>query len=163
MSSNGPPKMPPGNPFDDRGPGLRAFIIVMMIVSIISVLLRFWSRTLMTKESRGIPRIWWDDWLALSALPLILASGVVMLDMIRLGLGKHTWVIPPTELLPIMNRLFAVYFLYNSGLTFAKASGLVFYQRVFSAPTMYKWFSRSLTVMHAINFGPYIGNIYLIM
>jgi hypothetical protein len=94
--------------------------------------------------------------------PFIIASGAVMFDMLRLGLGRHIWAIEPTHILPLMNRLFAVYYAYNTGLVLAKASGLLFYQRVFSAPTVYRWFSVALNATHALNFGTYMGNIYLI-
>jgi hypothetical protein len=62
------PVMPPGNPLDDRGPGLRNFLIFLVMLTAVSAGLRFWSRMLMSAESRGIPRFWWDDWLAFSAV-----------------------------------------------------------------------------------------------
>ena len=46
-----------------RGPNIVAVSIVMLVVSIVSVILRFWSRFL---SQQG--RFWWDDWAALMAL-----------------------------------------------------------------------------------------------
>jgi hypothetical protein len=69
MTSNTtqPIVMLPGS-YDDRGPGLRAFVIVLLIVMILSITLRFWSRALAKAGADPTPRFWWDDWLSLLAL-----------------------------------------------------------------------------------------------
>lgn len=50
----------------DRGAALLAYTIVFMIIPVIAIGLRFWSRAISSSE-RG-PRYWWDDWTALSSL-----------------------------------------------------------------------------------------------
>ena len=51
-------------PHDDLGPGLNAMTITMMVLSIIAVALRFWSRFIVTSGKK----FWHDDWLALVGL-----------------------------------------------------------------------------------------------
>ena len=64
------PLSPPGLEHDDRGPALRAFIIVMVVFSCISVILRFWSRLLHPTDGLAgfQQQLWWDDWMVLAAL-----------------------------------------------------------------------------------------------
>jgi len=85
-----------------------------------------------------------------------------MLDVIKLGFGKHTWYLKPANVVPILSRLFAVYYLYNTGLTLAKMSCLLFYTRIFSSAHVFKWFSKAIWVAHTLNLGVYIGNILTI-
>ena len=51
---------------NDRAAGLLAFGVVLMLISILAVGLRFWSRALGSSD-RGM-RYWWDDWTALANL-----------------------------------------------------------------------------------------------
>jgi hypothetical protein len=82
--------------------------------------------------------------------------------MIRLGLGRHIWTVAPENVLPILKRLFAVYYCYNAGLTVAKASCLLFYTRIFSAPRTSTWLSRAIWITHALNFGVWMGSVLLV-
>lgn len=53
----------------DRGPGLQAFVIVMTIVTVLSILLRFMSRSLSPRHpGQHHARFWLDDWTALAAV-----------------------------------------------------------------------------------------------
>lgn len=53
----------------DRGPGLQAFVIVMTIVTVLSILLRFISRGLSPMPpGEHHTRFWLDDWTALAAV-----------------------------------------------------------------------------------------------
>ena len=51
------------SPDPNRGLGLTAFCIVMMILSILAVVLRIWSRLISKKL-----KFWWDDWCAIASL-----------------------------------------------------------------------------------------------
>lgn len=53
---------------ENRGPGLRAFNIVMIIVVVTAICLRFLSRALGSSGPGQKPRFWWDDWVALLAV-----------------------------------------------------------------------------------------------
>lgn len=50
----------------DSGQSLRGFAISMIILSIVAVVLRFWSRVL-SGASKGV-LFWWDDWTVLLGL-----------------------------------------------------------------------------------------------
>lgn len=54
---------------DDRGPGFRAFLIVMTVIMVVALILRFISRTMLPKSARNYENslIWWDDYIALAA------------------------------------------------------------------------------------------------
>lgn len=82
--------------------------------------------------------------------------------MIRLGLGRHIWVVPLENTMPLMKRLFALYYCHNTGLAVAKASCLLFYTRIFGAPSASKWFRRAIYATHALNFGVWMGFMLLI-
>ncbi|KAF1994671.1 hypothetical protein P154DRAFT_539418 [Amniculicola lignicola CBS 123094] len=153
--------MPPGS-FDDRGPGLRNLVIVIVCIMILSVVLRFWSRALVKTGVGSTSRFWWDDWLALLALPLLSTGGALLLDMIRLGMGRHTWDIPPENIVPLVKRLFALFYCYHAGLVVAKASCLLFYTRLLGSPASSTWLARGIHVTHMLNFGAWMGTVYLV-
>lgn len=63
------PKMSTQMPDDvsDPKPGLQAFFVVMIVITITSVSLRFWSRRLRSSETNQRYRFWLDDWFAFPA------------------------------------------------------------------------------------------------
>lgn len=66
-------EVPPGSPDDYSAGGTKAYLGVVTALSILAVVLRFWSRLL---SERGLQSFWWDDYMALislvSSLPLSL-------------------------------------------------------------------------------------------
>jgi magnesium-transporting ATPase (P-type) len=94
--------------------------------------------------------------------PFQIGAGSLLIDMIRLGMGRHIWAVPPENFLPLLNRLFAVYVLYNFGLTLAKTSCLLFYSRIFGPPSNARWFYRALYGTHALNFGVMLGSLLMV-
>lgn len=53
----------------DRGPALRAFVIVMVVITILSILLRLMSRSLSPSQpGHNQSHFWLDDWTALIAV-----------------------------------------------------------------------------------------------
>ena len=50
-------------PDPNRGPGLQALLIVMIVLPTIAVVLRVWSRLTLKGQ-----RFWWDDWFAIASL-----------------------------------------------------------------------------------------------
>lgn len=53
----------------NRGPGLRAFIIVMVVITILSIILRLMSRGLSPMQTgHKQSHFWLDDWSALIAV-----------------------------------------------------------------------------------------------
>ena len=55
----------PGNADDFSAGGAQVYGYVLLALSVVSVALRFWSRSL---GDRGIQRFWWDDWMSLISL-----------------------------------------------------------------------------------------------
>lgn len=58
---------------EDRSGDLRGFVITMIVLTVVSISLRFWSRGLNDLVHNGRThsqfwsRFWWDDWVALAA------------------------------------------------------------------------------------------------
>lgn len=84
-------------------------------------------------------------------------TGALALDMIQFGFGKHITTIPYTDLIPLLKRLFALYFFYNAAFLFARASCLLFYARAFATPTASPWFKWALWITHALNVIWFVG------
>lgn len=55
--------------YDKSDPILFSLIISMIVLSVVFIILRFWSRlaNVSSKSSMG-RRFWWDDWFALASL-----------------------------------------------------------------------------------------------
>ena len=68
---------PKVDPNEDVGPVVIRFGIAMIVIPVVSVALRFWSRALGlgTKSSDG-RRFWWDDWAVLA----VVVSSLVYTD-----------------------------------------------------------------------------------
>ncbi|RYP11615.1 hypothetical protein DL765_007663 [Monosporascus sp. GIB2] len=128
MSTN--PTTPPGSGNDDRGPGLQAFVTVMVIVTVVAITLRFWSRSIPHTNGRSKRRFWWDDWVALAAVPAILTQCALS---------------------------FAIYLVYDLGLYLTKTSALLFYSRIFPSYTNDTWFKITMPIVHALNTAWFIG------
>lgn len=61
---------PPGTENDDLSGQFQGFVIAMTVMVVLSITLRFWSRSLIVRGNleHGVGRFWWDDWVALAAL-----------------------------------------------------------------------------------------------
>ncbi|KAF2186032.1 hypothetical protein K469DRAFT_515602, partial [Zopfia rhizophila CBS 207.26] len=118
---------------DDVGPVIVRFGIAMIIIPVVAVALRFWSRALGlgTKSSDG-RRFWWDDWAALAVLPFSIAQSAIFMHWTKLGLGRHMSTLDPKDIEGGLILLFAVYFPYNIAVALTKLSAILFYARVFN-------------------------------
>lgn len=69
IGRTGFPKMSTQTPdsVNDPKPGLRAFFVFMIVITITSVSLRLWSRLLRSSDTKQRYRLWIDDWLAFAA------------------------------------------------------------------------------------------------
>jgi hypothetical protein len=69
MSSNATQSvLPPNILFDDRGPGLRAILIIFIVIMVVVMSLRLWSRAITKERARRVGGFWWENRLALAAL-----------------------------------------------------------------------------------------------
>ncbi|KAM0794501.1 hypothetical protein BDR22DRAFT_922698 [Usnea florida] len=121
------------SPGPTRGPGLTALCIVMIILSILAVTLRVWSRLLSKNQ-----RFWWDDWFAIASLPFLLGILSVTLAWVSIGLGHHASQVSHENIVRGFKYRYAIGNLYHFGITLPKYSAICFYIRVFT------WRSSSL-------------------
>lgn len=66
----------PGNATDYSGNGVQAYLTVVMVLSVLAVVLRFWSRGMRVGD-RSRQFYWWDDWMALISLASCPSSGAL--------------------------------------------------------------------------------------
>ena len=150
---------------ESHGPTLIEYALAVSIISVIALGLRFWSRALLQPE-RG-PRLWWDDWTALSSLvipkspahsiyllksvqPFILGLNSLVLYATSLGFPKPAMELTSSNRAKLLQVEFAFYFLYDTSISLPKTSVLFFYSRVFETQqTRFRyalWFSHFLVV-----------------
>lgn len=80
--------------------------------------------------------------------------------MIHDGFGRHLLTLPMENLLRIAKNQFIVYFLYDAGLFFTKASALCFLKRIFPARASPAWFNISIWVGHSMNIAWLVGIVF---
>lgn len=112
-------------PDPNRGPGVTAFSIVMIILPSITVALRVWSR--LTPKTQ---RFWWDDWFAIASLPCVLAMQSMFIRWVSVGFGRHFSQLDPEKMALSLKYLYAIDYPYALGLTLPKYSAIFFYIRV---------------------------------
>ncbi|KAI0415233.1 hypothetical protein F5X98DRAFT_229272 [Xylaria grammica] len=151
---------PPGSEHDDRGPGLRAFVIVLIVIVVTSISFRFFSRSLRSCENNQDYRFWWDDWAALAAVPVVLTQLGLSLANISLGFGRHVWTLPSRNIDIMLKFNFAIYFIYDLGLFLAKISALLFLQRIFPNYANARWFNLVLNITYALNVTWLLGIVF---
>lgn len=139
-----------GNPgLEDRGPGLRVFCACLIVFSTVALVLRFWSRAL----TPGPIKFWYDDLLALIALPMNLAQLGLVIYWTTFGLGKHADQVPYDDIMRGLRILYIRYFFFCFGLSLAKLSCLLFYARVFTVTTANRAWCTSLCTIAAFVIG----------
>ncbi|TGO20459.1 hypothetical protein BPAE_0294g00050 [Botrytis paeoniae] len=111
---------------ESRAHGIITCAAVMISVSTLAVILRFWSRAVTASLV-----FWWDDWAVLFTLAtshMFLATNIYWTTI---GLGKHATDIPLTDIRPnaIANRVALV--LYATVILMIKISALLLYTRLF--------------------------------
>ncbi|KAK4107383.1 hypothetical protein N656DRAFT_763566 [Canariomyces notabilis] len=157
-----PPPPPPESWNEDRGPAFKAFAIAMTVVTVLSIVLRFWSRSLVAPHShtRNQRRFWWDDWAALASVPFILTIFALAFACLPLGLGRHVWTLETEHLFTILKFIFIIYFIYDGALFLTKLSALLFFSRVFPAHANSAWFNIILYVTHGLNVAWFLGIVF---
>lgn len=78
--------------------------------------------------------------------------------MVRLGLGKHIAVVPMPNVLQALKVLFATYLVYDTGLTLAKMSALLFLARIFGSHS--RNFNRLLWATHGLVWAWWVGIVF---
>lgn len=96
--------------------------------------------------------------------PWILAQLGISLSAIHDGFGHHLSVLPITDLTRIAKDEFIIYFLYDAGLVFTKASALCFLRRIFPREASPRWFNACFWLGHGFNIiwliGVFFGTLF---
>ncbi|KAL4772929.1 hypothetical protein BDW60DRAFT_222136 [Aspergillus nidulans var. acristatus] len=136
---------------EDRGAQMRELLIVMLILPVVAVILRFWSRALLPDApgTRMVNRFWWDDWAALVATMINIAVCGIGIRLVEVGLGRHVAAVSPRDLTIFLKLLWTEYYVFDTGTAVAKASALLFYARIFTRAS--SRFRYCLWAVHACN------------
>ncbi|KAI1816159.1 hypothetical protein GGS20DRAFT_263282 [Poronia punctata] len=140
---------PKGN--DDLGPQLQGYFIFLTILSVISILLRLWARSLLRPQLVVRRRFWWDDWIAIISFPFVVGQLILAFVAVHLGLGRHVWNVPADNLTLIFKLIYYAYIVYGFALSATKASALLFYRRIFASEASPSWFNYTLWITHVLN------------
>ena len=133
---------------ETKGPQIVAAAVCGIVIQVIVVALRFWSRALSTGT-----HFWWDDWMVLAALvrpsvfswqmqcrlilipmkPCSLLLCALNLYCVHIGYGSHfsDVLASGTSARQINMMVFATHIPYFTAITLVKLSALLFYARVF--------------------------------
>ncbi|MCJ1350229.1 MAG: hypothetical protein MMC33_000210 [Icmadophila ericetorum] len=115
--------------YDNQGTRVLIAAIIVYSLAIISVFLRFLSRKI---SNNGI---WWDDWLALSALVFVGGLFTLTVLVVHYGLGKHGAVLNPGDVSHFFKILYIYEIIYGWAISAVKYSILFFYWRIFKVDT----------------------------
>ncbi|KAI0017629.1 hypothetical protein F4780DRAFT_772205 [Xylariomycetidae sp. FL0641] len=119
-------------PHDHRGGVVVGVACLMCSIATVAVGLRFYTRAVLIKQVGP------DDYLALLALLIALATGVSQSVNALYGLGKHVWDLQgPQETMEYLKHFYVSITLYNSGLMFVKLTFLMQYYRVLAVKKMH--------------------------
>ncbi|KAI1384429.1 uncharacterized protein F4822DRAFT_363533 [Hypoxylon trugodes] len=145
------------DPSDNRGPEVRAFAIAAIVIIVVAIGLRFYSRSLHKLGENQSAGFWWDDWLVLiSAIGAICESSLVF-TIVKSGGDRHTSTLDPECYSNVLRLLYAMFFPFDFSLASAKASALLFMRRVFPPCATPTWFSVALWIAHVLDIVWYIG------
>lgn len=171
----------------DRSPGYKAFVIVMIAMTIAATALRFLSRSISTSPSHyTYLRFWWDDWIALAAavsstqVPeqdpeptvqegtltwakvITIALQVILLRFVEdAGFGRHQKTLSDEQVTLFYKLLFIGDYFFDLSLFLSKQSALMFLSRVFPRIASPKWLNYGIWTTSGANIawlvGTYIG------
>ncbi len=111
---------------EDKSDMLIGVAISLIVFMTMAVAVRLLSRHL---SGAGI---WWDDWMALGALPLNIALQAIMILEGAHGLGKHIQAVPGGTAY-FFRALYPELIFYHISVTLVKLSIFLFYRQVISA------------------------------
>ncbi|KAI1397182.1 hypothetical protein F4819DRAFT_499697 [Hypoxylon fuscum] len=147
----------------DRSPGYKAFVIVMIAMTIAATALRFLSRSISTSPSHyTYLRFWWDDWIALAAAVITIALQVILLRFVEdAGFGRHQKTLSDEQVTLFYKLLFIGDYFFDLSLFLSKQSALMFLSRVFPRIASPKWLNYGIWTTSGANIawlvGTYIG------
>lgn len=111
---------------DYSADGLAAFTYVCIVVDIVAVILRFWSRAVSPTAQYGL-----DDWLALASLIPTLGVCAIALNMLKHGVGRHIHDVSPYDAMQQLKLFFAGDIVFATGVSLSRLSALACFARIF--------------------------------
>ncbi|CAI6290284.1 unnamed protein product [Periconia digitata] len=108
------------------------------IVAVCAVVLRFISRYI------GGSKLWWDDWLQLASVILVIPMTVALLLNVRSGVGRHIWDLKYEDVMNVGKYTYIATVFWAVELLLLKFSILCLYLRLFPNPWLKRgviWFS----------------------
>ncbi|KAI4234760.1 MAG: hypothetical protein LQ349_003587 [Xanthoria aureola] len=116
----------------DKGSGIMAANIVVIILATIAVGLRIVSRRMQRLALEA------DDFLILAALPFGWAICICTLIAVKHGLGKHIGTVPPADLIIEGQAFYASELIWGASIPIIKLSILLLYIRIFGRLRYFK-------------------------
>ncbi|KAI1381690.1 hypothetical protein F4677DRAFT_407 [Hypoxylon crocopeplum] len=129
----------------------------MLVLTAMAITLRFWSRSLLTLHRL---RFWWDDWVALAAVPFVIVEFELIFYMLSLGLCRHMNTLPAENIATSLLVIYIIYYVYDIGLFQVKESALLLLCRVFTRQTHRTWFNYGTWGVHALNVSWLLGIVF---
>ncbi|KAF4784547.1 hypothetical protein HER10_EVM0009609 [Colletotrichum scovillei] len=112
-------------PNQQRKGSYAIFAITLPVITTFIVFLRCFARWTVARK------LWWDDYVTLLALGLLIVLSACGVAICSLGFGKHYWVIDPNNAKPILQMFYAMQIIYVLVTITAKITICCFYHRVF--------------------------------
>ncbi|KAL1595927.1 hypothetical protein SLS60_009617 [Paraconiothyrium brasiliense] len=119
-------------PKETRVHELKTASIVTIVLAIIFLFLRLYSRWLKTQ------RLWSDNAYAIIAAVLLIAVSAIILEMSLKGFGLHYWNVQTANAVVLLKLFYVCQMLYIAVQIFSKVAILALYSRLF--PDFIKWF-----------------------
>ncbi|KAK3377087.1 hypothetical protein B0T24DRAFT_701223 [Lasiosphaeria ovina] len=107
-----------------------AILTIGSVLSTVTLSLRCYARVFLL---RCFGR---DDGVMVAAQVLTIGSAIAIGFEAQLGLGRHTWTMPPENLIPYMKSFYSSIVVYNIAVCLTKISILLQYRRIFSNALM---------------------------
>ncbi|OAG01213.1 uncharacterized protein CC84DRAFT_1263222 [Paraphaeosphaeria sporulosa] len=136
-------------PHDNKSLSIKITAWTTGIISIVAVILRFVSRHL------GGSPLWWDDWLQLASIILVIPMTVSLLLNAEAGIGHHIWDLTYHQVKTIGQWTYITTICWALELLILKFSILCLYVRIFPNP----WLKRAVmifTVFTILYTGPLV-------
>ncbi|RAR01503.1 cfem domain-containing protein [Stemphylium lycopersici] len=112
-------------PHDNRSTPIRIVAYVTGIIPIIVIVMRFASRYV------GGNQLWWDDWLHLAAVILVIPLTASLFMNLKAGIGHHIWDLTYPRVVAIGKWTYIATILWGLELLLIKYSILCLYIRIF--------------------------------
>ncbi|KAH0386879.1 hypothetical protein KCU92_g2262, partial [Aureobasidium melanogenum] len=111
--------------------------IVVLIIMIIVVLLRLYTRIFIVKS------VGYDDWAMIASLLVCITAIALYQGLVHLGMGRHLWNVPVAQFSPYFLRLYLIASVfYSSSMLSIKVAIMLLYRRLFPIQNfLWRWWA----------------------